>query len=890
MPSTAAFNAGVPAFGTWILYAFLVAAACSFALAIIAGTADRATAPRFLRAARFAALGTCALIALDVLLLAYAFVSHDFRVRYVMRYSDRSMPAQYLFAALWGGQDGSLLWWTFLLSGYTSACILWLRNRHRELAPYIIATLMGVIMFFGVLMAFAANPFGANVAGAPPDGEGLNPSLQNFYMAIHPPSLYTGFVGCSVPFAFVVAALITGRLDDEWIKAVRRWALFAWLFLSVGNTLGMLWAYEELGWGGFWAWDPVENAAAMPWFTVTAFLHSAMIQERRDSLKVWNVSLVLLSFVLTIFGTFLTRSGLISSIHSFAQSEVGIYFLYFLGFLVLFCIGLVVWRLPKLSKETEIDSVLSREAMFVVNNWLLLGICMFIVIATTWPKVSEWLWKERLTVGASFYNFWLPIPGLTLLATVAIGTLTPWRKASEQLLWKAFRGPLAFGLLAAIVHVVFGGMVRRPAVVHIDPIYPSMVGRTVAWIDGHLPAVFTAMVALNVAAVVQEFYRGTQARQRSKKESGLVAFGQVVSRNRRRYGGYIVHVGISLMFLGWAGQYWHSETEALLAPGESTVLGDYRVRYDGFENRRDPNKRMVIANVSIFRNGRFMTDAHPAKFIYATHPDMPTSEVSITPRLWEDVYVVMSSVNAQTHIAHLKVFVNPFTVWIWLGCLVLMIGCALSFWPEVSIEWNARTASAPDSPDGPLPPRAVGAARAKQGAMLIALLGLAAALLAYAGNANAQGHTMSQPPPVGGASEQMSPEEHRLFDRLLCMCGDCQRLPLATCTCDFAAATRANMRAQLARGVSADDIVSRYASRWGAAALSVPPDAGHNRMVYLAPIAAALGGAAVAWRIVRSWRGRAVASAKKTTNVRETATQKAEYDKRLDEELRGLDD
>jgi cytochrome c-type biogenesis protein CcmF len=630
----------------------------------------------------------------------------------------------------------------------------------------------------------------------------------------------------------------------------------------------------------------------MPWFTITAFLHSAMIQERRDSLKFWNVFLVLMTFILTIFGTFLTRSGLISSIHSFAQSEVGIYFVYFLVFLVVFSVALVVWRLPKLSRETEIDSVLSRDAMFVVNNWLLLGICIFIVVATTWPKVSEWLWKERLTVGASFYNFWLPIPGILLLAVVAIGTLTPWRKASEQLLLRAFRGPLIVGFVAALVHVIVGPRVGRPAVVHIDPIYPSAVGHAVAWIDGHLPAVFTAMVALNIAAVAQEFYRGTRARQRSKKESAGLAFVTLVSRNRRRYGGYLVHVGIALMFVGWTGQYWHSETEALLRPGESTTIGNYRVRYDGFENRRDPNKRMVIANVTIDRNGHFFTHAHPAKYVYTTHPDMPTSEVSITPTLWEDVYVVMSSVNAQSHIAHLKVFVNPFTIWIWLGCAVLIFGCIVAFWPEVSLEWNPRTDTATsESPDGPMPPRAVGAARTREGAMLIALLGLAAAAMAYTRSAHAQGHTISSPPPVGGASEQMSPDERRLFDRMLCMCGDCQRLPLATCTCDFAAATRASMRAQLARGVSADDIVTRYAQRFGAAALAVPPDAGHNRWVYLAPIAAALAGGGLALRIIRSWRSRAAARAGDVpAGPRETEREKTEYDQRLDEELRDLDD
>src|SRR5215468_4684832 len=317
----------LPGFGTGILYAVLVAAAYTFAVAIAAGRGQ----PRLLESARRGAYATAGLVALGVLVLAYAFVTHDFRIRYVTRYSDRSMPTGYLIASLWGGQDGSLLWWLFLLSCYTTACVFWLRGKYRHLQPYVIATLMAIFGFFVVLMLFAANPFEATVAGARPDGEGLNPLLQNYWMIIHPPSLYTGFVGCSVPFAFCVAALATGRLDNEWIVAVRKWMLFAFLFLSIGNCLGMIWAYEELGWGGYWAWDPVENAACLPWFSAGAFVHSTMIQERRNMMKVWNVALIMITFFLTIFGTFLTRAGIISSVHAFAQSDIGKYFVGFLA-------------------------------------------------------------------------------------------------------------------------------------------------------------------------------------------------------------------------------------------------------------------------------------------------------------------------------------------------------------------------------------------------------------------------------------------------------------------------------------------------------------------------------------------------------------------------------
>src|SRR5215471_13418643 len=358
----------LPLFGKLVLYAIMIAAAYTFAVAVVSGRGR----PRYLQAARLGAYGTVSLIGLAILCLAYAFVTHDFRIKYVAHYSDRSMSTAYLFTSLWGGQDGSLLWWLFLLSIYTGVCVRWLKGKFRELQPYIIATLMVIVLFFCVLMAFAANPFSTSIAGARLDGEGLNPLLQNFYMIIHPPSLYIGFVGCTVPFAFAVAALVTGRLDHEWIVASRKWTLFAWLFLAIGNTLGMLWAYEELGWGGYWAWDPVENAAFLPFLTASAFVHSVMIQERRGLLKVWNVSLVCLTFFMTIFGTFLTRSGAIASVHSFAQSSIGTYFVWFLIGLAAFAITLILYRWPELR---NLPPTWQLRKAAVATGWVILGVC-----------------------------------------------------------------------------------------------------------------------------------------------------------------------------------------------------------------------------------------------------------------------------------------------------------------------------------------------------------------------------------------------------------------------------------------------------------------------------------------------------------------------------------
>ncbi len=889
---TSSYDAGIPAFGTGVLYAFLVTAAVSLCLGVLAGTNRSGAAPRLLRAARLSALGTCALVGLDVMLLLYAFLSHDFRLRYVAHYSDRSMPTHYLVTALWGGQDGSLLWWTFLLSLYTSVCVLTLRARHKELAPWVISTLMGVVVFFGILMAWAANPFSASFVGAPSEGEGLNPSLQNFYMAIHPPSLYIGFVGCAVPFAWAVAALVTGRLGEEWTIAARRWVLFAWMFLSIGNVLGMLWAYEELGWGGFWAWDPVENAACLPWWTLTAYLHSVMIQEKRGILKVWNVALLLFSFFLTIFGTFLTRSGLISSVHSFAQSGIGIYFVWFMGFLALFTIGLVVWRLPLLRKAAEIDALLSREAMFVANNWMLLGICVFIALATTWPKVSEWLWDERLTVGATFYNAWLAPVAVALLLVMAVGVLTPWRKGSADLLLKNFRGPLVAGLGAGLAHAVFGRAVGFPAVVNIPPIYDVVtrvhlgpltlghinVGRAVAWLDGHLPAVATALIALNVAALAQEYWRGTRARMSSKSESAPVALTRLVGKNRRRYGGYIAHLGFVLMMAGWVGAAYRQEVEAVVAPGESFRLGRYTLRYDGTEMRRDITKREVHAKVTVMRDGRFFARVSPARFIYTARPDQPTSEVSITSGLREDLYVVMNTVDPQTRVAHLKAFVNPLTLWIWLGGVVIILGVVVAMWPEAS-----KAAARATRPSNARPLSLAG----QNTLLTVAFLAGGAALLAGS-SADAQNRHQAG---TGPRVTQSSPTERRVFEQLRCMCGDCPRESLSTCTCGFADGQRERIRERLTRGDDPRVIIEDYVERYGSASLEVPPDRGANKALYIVPVAAMVAGAGIGIRLVRRWAKRPVPTKTEAkTEAKTDAAPETDYDARINEELRGHDE
>src|SRR2546422_27070 len=392
-----------------------------------------------------AALMTCASA-----VMINAFLTDDFSIKYVAHYSDSVQPLFYKITSYWGGLDGSIMFWVFLLSVF-GTCAVWVnRERHRELIPYVVATISVVEMFFLYLMVAHKNPFTTSLTAVPADGKGLNPLLQNYWMAIHPPSLYTGFVGMTIPFAFCIAALITGHLDDSWLRAVRRWTMVSWLFLSFGLTLGMIWAYEVLGWGGYWGWDPVENAGLLPWFTATAFLHSVMVQERRSMLRVWNVTLVITTFFLTIFGTFMTRSGVVQSVHAFGDDPIlAKLFVGFMIVIVTFSFGLVIYRLPLLKARNELDSWVSREAAFLLNNWILLFSAFFILFATMFPTLSEAVTGQRITVAQPFFNKWMVPIGLVLLLLTGVGPLLAWRKSTLSNLRNSFLWPTVAAVVTA---------------------------------------------------------------------------------------------------------------------------------------------------------------------------------------------------------------------------------------------------------------------------------------------------------------------------------------------------------------------------------------------------------------------------------------------------------
>lgn len=858
----------ISSLGTAVLCAVLVVSGCAFALAVMSARGRGQLLP----AARNASYATSALVAVTVFLLAYGFQAHDFRIRYVARYSDRSMPWWYLITALWGGQDGSLLWWCFLVSIWSALVTRWLKNRYVELTPYVLATLMSIIGFFSVLMLFAANPFSVSTASVPLDGEGLNPLLQNYWMMIHPPTLYMGFVGWSVPFAFCVAALITGRLKDEWIYAVRRWALAAWTFLAFGNLLGGLWSYEELGWGGYWAWDPVENAAFMPLLIGTAYLHSVMIQERRGMLKVWNVFLMCLTFIMTIFGTFLTRSGLIASVHSFARSDIGIYFAWYLVFLCVFCLALIFYRLPLLRAENKIDSLLSREFAFLLQNWVLLGMMVFVLIATTFPLISEWVRGETVTVGPGFYNKWMVPLGLVLMLLTGIGPLISWRRATGKNLMRAFLKPTLAAVGALLLQIAFGKSLGFPAYVTSEAIYDTATGRVLAVIYGASPALSVLLCTFVLGTIVQEFWRGTAVRMKNAKESFFTALIELVARAKRRYGGYIVHAGLVSMYLGFTGAAYDIEKEAALRPGQVMEVGPYQLRYDRPRMEVDTSKRMVFTDLTVLQDGEVLGRVSPAKFIYRTHPEMPTTEVAIRSTLRDDIYVIMSSANPETKLGTFRVIVRPLVAWIWIGGLMFLFGAFVAISP--SIKELLESVKSPLVGKGALP----------RPAMATLLLLVLAAILLAGGTAFAQASSSL----MAGNVAMSTPEEKQLFERVLCQCGECARLPLSTCICGWAEEKRAELRLDLAAGKSVTDIQTAYAEQYGAKAIAIPRDKGLDRALWAVPIAAfvlAAGGLTV---LGRKWVKRGQQSAPESAPATSDGSDAA-LDSALDEELRRLD-
>jgi cytochrome c-type biogenesis protein CcmF len=609
-----------------------------------------------LRSARNAAYTNFLLLTVANLAMIYGLVTHDFSIEYVARVGSRSTPTFFTVISLWSALEGSILFWGWVLSAYTAAAVYFTGRRLGDLGAYANATLLGIGAFFYLLLVGPANPFGA-VFPVPADGPGPNPLLQNHpLMAVHPPLLYLGYVGMSVPFAFAIGALVSGRLDHAWLRVTRRWTLTAWTFLSLAIIAGMWWSYDVLGWGGYWAWDPVENASFMPWLTATAFLHSAMVQERRGMLRVWNVSLIASTFLLTILGTFLTRSGVLSSVHAFSEGPIGYSFLGFIGVVLLFSLVLVGGRSSEMRTEGNIDDRLSRETVFLVNNLLFAAFTFTVLLGTLFPLVAEAVRGVKVSVGAPFFNRMTVPLCAALLFLLGVGPVLPWRGATAEHLKRHLLVPATAMLLTAVVSFTLG--VR----------------------NAYAIAAF-AFAAFSLSANVQEYVFGAAARRRAHGEGPLQALYRLIGANNRRYGGYLAHIGVVIVAAGiTASSTFRHETQATLRPGESVDAGRFSVRFDRMWARDEPHRFVVGADLTAFIGTREIGKLDPRLNFYGETRE-PITTPAVRSRPIDDLYINLLAFDENGAHATINVIIEPMVFWIWFGGLVVALGAVVSAWP-----------------------------------------------------------------------------------------------------------------------------------------------------------------------------------------------------------------
>ena len=638
---------------------------------------ERKQIPALVESARRAMLLTWPLLTLASAVIIYLLVNNHYEVQFVYEVTSRSMPMYLKITAWWGGQAGSLLFWSWLMAAFTSLVTLRKWDRDREFLPWVIVVAGITMAFFIGMNVFFENPFAKlyqtfdgvqpytfrpadGVLFTPADGRGLNPLLRHPGMIIHPPMLYLGFVSFVIPYAFAMAALITGRTDDRWIRVTRRWTLWAWLFLSFGLVLGGRWAYDVLGWGGYWGWDPVEIAAFMPWLTGTAFLHSVMIQEKRGMLKHWNMLLIILTYDLVIFGTFLTRSGVLSSVHSFAQSAIGPLFFAFIGFTLITSVALLIWRWSSLRSETEMTSVLSREALFLFNNLLFMGILVVCFWGVIFPLISELFTGQKVTVGPPFYErATSPLFG-ALMLLMGVAPLSAWGHSTVKTLGRAIWKPIVVALLITAVLFVT---------------YTQKIGALIGFF----------LIALVILVTIYEYWRGAYARQRSQGENVFTAFWNLTGRNRRRYGGYIIHLSMMLMAIGILGiEIFQKETQGTLQQGQTISLGNYELTYREIAQWDDlpsgVNYRRAVLDV--YEDGEYLGQLAPRiDYYYDSQQNMTIPGQRSTLR--DDLYILLvdwEPVGASG--ATFKVFVNPLVNWLWLGSFLFLAGVVIAAWPE----------------------------------------------------------------------------------------------------------------------------------------------------------------------------------------------------------------
>jgi cytochrome c-type biogenesis protein CcmF len=649
--------------GSFALLLALALCAYSFLAGLLALVIKWPGAGRLGETARRAGIASFAIVFLAAVVLVVAAFQNDFSIAYIFHHSNRDLPAPYKFATLWSGQEGSLLFWALLLSAYG----LVLRLRYKtdvRLFAYASVIIATVQVFFLLLLNFAANPFGVMQGSLPADGNGLNPLLQYPEMVIHPPMLYLGYVGFTVPFAFALAALIMRYPGEKWIQITRRWTMVTWGFLTCGVFLGAHWAYSVLGWGGYWGWDPVENASLMPWLTGTAFLHSVMMQEKRGMLKTWNMWLIFSTFMLSIFGTFLTRSGVVSSVHAFAQSSIGDWFVAFLAIIFATCLFFYVKNRSHLRSEHKLESLISRESSFLFNNLLLLVACFTVLWGTLFPVLSEWVQGTKVTVGPPFFNRVNVPVALLLLLLTAVGPLLAWRRTSVESLKRNFLWPAIGALLMGVLLVALG---MKP------------------WEDvSYFYSLMTIMLSVLVAlTVISEFVRGGRVIGRHTGQNLFASMVQLAHRNTRRYGGYIVHFGVIVIMIGFAGSVFNQDKEQEMGFGDKMTIGPYTLVCQSYTQDDNPNYGSEWAVMNVFKGGKQIATLNPERRFYKASQQTSTMVANrSTPQ--EDLYVVYEGQNLDTGKPIIKVHLNPLVMWIWIGVWIIIAGTVVALIPNAA--------------------------------------------------------------------------------------------------------------------------------------------------------------------------------------------------------------
>ncbi|MBX3158486.1 MAG: cytochrome c biogenesis protein CcsA [Deltaproteobacteria bacterium] len=971
-----------------LLLAYLLAAWC--VAAGIAGNAHKSR--RLVTSAVYGLYGFGALIALASALLIYGFVTHDFTIKYVAAVSDVNMSTWYKVTAFWGGLDGSLLFWVLVLALFSVVAILVNHKKHRDMMGYVVATIMVVQVFFLSLLIFTKNPFSTYLTTPPADGQGLNPLLQNYWMVIHPPSLYVGFVAATIPFAFGIGALASGRLDDVWIGSVRVWMLICFGFLSLGLILGGRWAYEELGWGGYWAWDPVENAGFMPWFTATAFLHSAIIQEQRGMMKMWNLVMVVLTFFLTIFGTFMTRSGAVQSVHAFGEDNVlALQFIVFMALILIVSIGLIVYRANKLSAKMQFESFYSREFAFLLNNWILLACAFFVLFATMFPTITEALDGSRVSVGIPFFNKWMTPLGLVLVFLAGAAPLLAWRKTTRERLIGQFMFPLCAMAVTVTALAIFFPQTRTTTA-----IFAETVALPVSLVN-------FGLCAFGAASIAQEFWRGTAVRRRQTGSDPVTSLIGLMISKRRKYGGYVVHLGVIVMFVGFAGKAYDREVDRTLQrpaiwvgldesrtreerarfaldyldlddqtaekiasgkldprrnsrdgtfnfpvppmkarqpdwPTSAFVFGDYTFVFENLILTSDDLKTSVTAQMSIWiaddREKELDTarrkldaaesedeakrdqagiaalkvqidelrkslkadpislvnlgDVYPAKWNYKKGQE-PTSEVAIKVRIHEDVYSVLTGYDTDSGMANFRVFVNPLISWVWIGFLILGLGTLICLIPQSVV-------------DG-LTTRKGRLGNAGNAAILLLVAGALLAMTASTASAAAEHVAPGQG--MGDTSQGWASMarprndlESKAMKELLCVCGCAGHQSIFDCKCksahdmrlvvmDFLSQKDRNGKAVFdlatadGRDQAYDAVLASFVTEYGGEHVLATP---RNKMSWLLPTVAAVGGLGLLIVAGRRWIGRGKATTVAATPPASTV-EDDQYAEKLDDAL-----